>query len=68
VLAMEKKTIDRRTRPTRQASATRKHVLAVDFPFDDQAAPSAAEIAAVSGILPELLRELLASAETPEEN
>ncbi|MBU6441246.1 MAG: hypothetical protein KGS28_13540 [Betaproteobacteria bacterium] len=65
---MQKKTIDRRTRSPRQASATRKHALAVDFPFDDRAAPSAAEIAAVSGILPDLLRELLAKAEAPEEN
>ena len=65
---MEKKTIDRRTRRPRQAPTTGEPILAVDFPFDDRAAPSAAEIAAVSGILPDLLRELLATAEVPEEN
>ena len=65
---MEKKTIDRRTRRPRQTPATVKHALAVDFPFDDRAAPSAAEIAVISGILPDLLRDLLAASETTKEH
>lgn len=65
---MENRTIDRDSRPTGRTAATTNHVIAVDFPFDDRAAPSAAEIAVVSAILPDILRNLLAATEMPQEN
>ena len=65
---MENETIDRDPRPTGRTATTTNRVIAVDFRFDDRAAPSAAEIAVVSAILPDILRDLLASTEMPQEN
>ena len=64
---MENKTTGRHPRPQRVRPPPATGRIAVDFPFDDRAAPSAAEVAVVSAILPDLLQELLAT-ETPKEN
>lgn len=65
---MENETTDRHIRPAGRAAATTNRPIAVDFRFDDRAAPSAAEIAVVSAILPDILRDLLAATEMPQEN
>ena len=64
---MEKETSNRHARPAGRGATSTNRLIAVDFPFDDRAAPSAAEVAVVSAILPDLLQELLAT-ETPKEN
>ena len=65
---MENRTTDRRTRPQRSRPPPAAGRIAVDFPFDDRASPSTAEIALVLGILPAILGDLLAGPEPPKED
>lgn len=65
---MEKKTTDRHSRPQRVRPPPAAGRIAVDFPFDDQASPSAEEIALVLGILPEILEDLQAAPTAPKED
>ena len=65
---MERKTTNRHTRSQRVRRPPAIDGIAVEFPFDDLASPSAKEIALVFGILPDILDDLLAAPDAPKED